>query len=221
MAQESGGRAREILDVATRLFARHGYEGVSVRDICSELSVNFSIISYYFGGKAGLYREVLRRQFAACADVFGQAAGQNLEPGEEVAALCRAMGAWQAENPAFSALLARESGESGPEFREAAREYEDRLGGRLTELIRAGQRQGRFKSSIRPESAAAVLGLLLTGAGTARTLSPGQARGTEEGYFDVIREVFLEGLLSEPEAGDAQRGGIGKNTAKPRGTFGR
>lgn len=220
MAQESGSRAREIVDVATRLFARHGYDGVSVRDICSELSVNFSIISYYFGGKAGLYREVLRRQFAACADLFSQVAGQNLPPREEVAALCRTMGAWQAENPAFSALVARESGESGPEFRELAREYEDRLGGRLVELIRAGQRQGRFKSSIRPEAAGAVLGLLLTGAGAARTLVPGSSPRAEGGYFDAIRDVFLEGLLSEPEAEDTARG-IGKNTAKPRGTFGR
>ncbi len=220
MAQESGSRAREIIDVATRLFARHGYDGVSVRDICSKLSVNFSIISYYFGGKLGLYREVLRRQFAACAELFSQVAAQNLEPREEVTALCRAMDEWQAEHPHFSALVGRESGDPGAEFREVAREYEDRLGGRLVELIRAGQRQGRFKSSLRPESAGAVLGLLLTGAGAARTLAPASSHRAELNYFDTIRDVFLEGLLAGPESEDGLRG-IGKNTAKPRGTFGR
>jgi len=53
--------AREqILKVATRLFAENGFEGTSVRDISKECGLNLSLISYYFGGKEGLYQTILR-----------------------------------------------------------------------------------------------------------------------------------------------------------------
>lgn len=40
-----------ILDVAEELIARKGYEGTSVRDICSKAGINVAMISYYFGSK--------------------------------------------------------------------------------------------------------------------------------------------------------------------------
>jgi len=52
-----------ILAAATPLFARHGLNGVSVREVASAAGVNLSMISYYFGGKEGLYAEILKGQF--------------------------------------------------------------------------------------------------------------------------------------------------------------
>lgn len=40
-----------ILDIAEELIAKKGYEGTSVRDICSKASINVAMISYYFGSK--------------------------------------------------------------------------------------------------------------------------------------------------------------------------
>jgi len=40
-----------ILDIAEELIARKGYEGTSVRDICSKANINVAMISYYFGSK--------------------------------------------------------------------------------------------------------------------------------------------------------------------------
>ena len=37
--------------------------GVSVRELASAAGVNLSMISYYFGGKEGLYAEILKEQF--------------------------------------------------------------------------------------------------------------------------------------------------------------
>ncbi len=52
--------AREILiETATRLFSIHGLEGTSTRDIAKDSGLNISLISYYFGGKEGLYKAVL------------------------------------------------------------------------------------------------------------------------------------------------------------------
>jgi AcrR family transcriptional regulator len=57
---DRGARARErLLAEATRLFAEKGYAGTSTREICLAAQANVAAIHYHFGGKEGLYREVL------------------------------------------------------------------------------------------------------------------------------------------------------------------
>lgn len=48
-----------ILLKAKELFAEKGFDGTSIRDIVDAAGVNVSLVSYYFGGKAGLYRECI------------------------------------------------------------------------------------------------------------------------------------------------------------------
>ena len=46
-------------------FARHGYDGATVRDICEEAgTANATAVSYYFGGKKKLYKAILDMVFA-------------------------------------------------------------------------------------------------------------------------------------------------------------
>lgn len=49
----------DILKHARTLFAKKGYEAVSVREIAKESGQNISMISYYFGSKEGLYKQIL------------------------------------------------------------------------------------------------------------------------------------------------------------------
>ena len=49
-----------LLAVAADEFARKGFRGASVRDICRRArNANVAMIKYYFGGKQGLYRQVI------------------------------------------------------------------------------------------------------------------------------------------------------------------
>jgi AcrR family transcriptional regulator len=57
----SGTRNR-ILDVAERLFVRHGYDGTSLRMITSDAAVNLAAVNYHFGGKEALMEAVLKRR---------------------------------------------------------------------------------------------------------------------------------------------------------------
>lgn len=50
-----------ILSEATALFAARGYQSTSVRDITAAAEANVAAVSYHFGSKADLYREVLRQ----------------------------------------------------------------------------------------------------------------------------------------------------------------
>ncbi|MCM2278053.1 MAG: TetR family transcriptional regulator [Oligoflexia bacterium] len=68
---------RELLiGAATKLFSRKGLDGTTVKDLAREAGVNVSLVSYYFGGKEGLY--------LACLETFGSerlaVAEQILQP---------------------------------------------------------------------------------------------------------------------------------------------
>lgn len=51
-----------ILDSAEGLFSRHGFYGVTTRQVASEAGVDTALIHYYFGGKRELFDEVLLRR---------------------------------------------------------------------------------------------------------------------------------------------------------------
>ncbi len=53
-------RAR-LLEAAGKLFAREGFDAVSTRALARAAKVNLAAITYHFGGKQGLYHEVLRQ----------------------------------------------------------------------------------------------------------------------------------------------------------------
>jgi AcrR family transcriptional regulator len=48
-----------LLNAAAELFAAHGFSKVTVRDICTQARANVAAVNYHFGGKTGLYQEVL------------------------------------------------------------------------------------------------------------------------------------------------------------------
>jgi AcrR family transcriptional regulator len=48
-----------LLAAGTRLFARRGFDGASLEAIARLARANKAMISYYFGGKEGLYRAIL------------------------------------------------------------------------------------------------------------------------------------------------------------------
>ena len=52
---------RALLEAGLEEFAAHGFAGTTVRAIADRAGVSKDLISYHFGGKAELYREVQRR----------------------------------------------------------------------------------------------------------------------------------------------------------------
>jgi len=58
---EKRGKDR-ILDAAEQLFARHGFYGVSVRDITEAAGVDVALVNYHFGSKRELFTAVFQRR---------------------------------------------------------------------------------------------------------------------------------------------------------------
>lgn len=60
---EKTDKRKALLEVAERLFAEHGFEAVSIRQLAQEAGVNLAMVSYYFGSKEGLFQELLAEKF--------------------------------------------------------------------------------------------------------------------------------------------------------------
>ena len=53
-------RRRQIIEVATRLFAHNGYHPTSVADVVDAVGVGKGVFYWYFSSKEALLREILR-----------------------------------------------------------------------------------------------------------------------------------------------------------------
>ncbi|MGL4207752.1 MAG: TetR/AcrR family transcriptional regulator [Candidatus Adiutrix sp.] len=203
MSTEPKERALEILQLATRLFAKHGYEGVSVRDICSALDLNCSTISYYFGGKKGLYLEVLKSQFESYESCLNTIISQNTNPKEELEALCSQSSHIHALSPHLSMISARESCNPSPEYMEALHAHEAKYnGGHLAALIRTGQQQGFFNPRLNPIYLARIVSMVLNSYIIAKStfsfLHP-EMRFSDKEYFETAKAFLFDGLLAPKE----------------------
>jgi len=63
----------KILDVAEELFAEHGLDRVSIRDITEAAGVNIAAVNYHFGGKDELISAVFERRIKPLNDARIQA----------------------------------------------------------------------------------------------------------------------------------------------------
>lgn len=68
MTRPSDYTRERILKAAQSLFADHGYKDTSVRAVVAKARVNLAAINYHFGGKDGLYREVVRAAIRALTE---------------------------------------------------------------------------------------------------------------------------------------------------------
>ncbi|MES2943130.1 MAG: TetR family transcriptional regulator [Pseudomonadota bacterium] len=82
--ENTADRKGDILNAAERLFAQHGFHGVSIRDIADEAGVQFALVGYYYGPKLNLYHDIFRQRAGYVQDrlAFLAAAQLNAAPGE-------------------------------------------------------------------------------------------------------------------------------------------
>ena len=76
-------KSDRILDVAEELFALHGYDGVTIRQIASGAQVDVALANYHFGKKLDLFYAVFNRRAQLLSDSRREvllASQQNNEP---------------------------------------------------------------------------------------------------------------------------------------------
>ncbi len=75
----------QILKIAEELFALHGFDGTSVRDIAREADVNVAMISYYFGSKEKLLSAIFQRRAETVKlEIESLLGNKDLDPLEKI-----------------------------------------------------------------------------------------------------------------------------------------
>ena len=194
-------RRRQILERATELFARQGYQGTTTRQIAQRARVNEAIIFRHFSSKEDLYWAVLEHHCSARAGLG------ELEARLSSGASDEEILAWIARQIlgrdttllrllTFSALEHHKL--SARFFKMHVAQYHDRL----AEYIRRGIEQGRFRKDLDPLLAArAFLGM----AGNHFTVQElyGGKRFREFDVESVCRhftEIWLKGMRPQVAA---------------------
>lgn len=111
-----------ILDAAERLFAEHGFDGTSLRQITDAAGVNLAAVNYHFGSKEDLYAQVFLRRIVPInerrAELFDQAvvlAGEHPVPLPALFdSFIRPVFEMADRAPSFLRLLARNVGAPPP-----------------------------------------------------------------------------------------------------------
>ncbi|HEV7934889.1 MAG TPA: TetR/AcrR family transcriptional regulator, partial [Actinomadura sp.] len=77
----------EILEIAQREFARHGYAGARVDEIAALMRTTKRMIYYYFGGKEQLYIAVLEKAYTEVRTAESAIDVEHLAPVEAIRTL--------------------------------------------------------------------------------------------------------------------------------------
>jgi len=101
----AGSRREEILAIAGRLFAQHGYHGTSIRHIASAADVQSATLYGHFSSKASMFRELAERYFADLLPELQAVAGSGSPATDRLAQIVRAsIEVGLRHRPAFVAL---------------------------------------------------------------------------------------------------------------------
>jgi AcrR family transcriptional regulator len=145
----TAGKVRErLLQAAQELFLRYGYRAVSSRQIGAAAGVNFAMIRYYFGGKPGLYREILQGLMPAQLEhleSWPQGGGGQLED-----ILTNIVRVW-AGNPWIAGFVLREVLLPGGPMRAMfLREFPERLAPQVERAVKEQMRRGTLRGDLDP-----------------------------------------------------------------------
>jgi TetR/AcrR family transcriptional regulator, regulator of cefoperazone and chloramphenicol sensitivity len=97
-----------ILEVARDLFAQHGYNGTTVRDIAIAAEANLAAVGYHFGSKDALYAEILRAHVGPLARRIAWACRAPRPPLDRIEFIVRGVFEHIQMRPHMPALMVRE-----------------------------------------------------------------------------------------------------------------
>jgi AcrR family transcriptional regulator len=147
-------RRRQILDAATRVFARKGFHGCRVGDIAKEAGVAYGLMYHYFSSKDELLETIFRdtwTQMVARIQEVEDAGVPAREQVRRVAALI--LRAW-IRDPDLIRVLVREITRS-PHLQEEVDEIGHAFAA-LERIVRGGQERGELRADLEPRVAAYV-----------------------------------------------------------------
>jgi TetR/AcrR family transcriptional regulator len=174
MPAERTGRpdvAQRILDAATRLFARHGFVGASLRDIAKAVGIRKPSLLYHFPSKDDLRKGVLEQMLEHWNEAVPRILRAATAGPEQFDAIGEETQRFFNDDPDRARLLLRELLDRPEEIAPLVAQRVQPWSKIVCDYIRKGQAQGRVYPDVDPEAyVAQVINLVLCGFATHSSL---------------------------------------------------
>lgn len=148
-----------IFNIAARLFAEKGFNGVSMREISEESNVSKPTIYYYFGSKEGIFRELVNASIEEMYDVIDEIAAMPILVKEKLVLMTKKFFRAAQKNRDFiKFFLTMSISSPDASIIEQCRIQAHKRGRVLATMIQEGVDSGEFGASAKPELAASIIG---------------------------------------------------------------
>ena len=181
-------RRQEIIDTSAKLFARQGYHGTGMAELCEANGLAKGAFYYYIGSKEELLEAINDRimdEMMLGADRVGRAGGA---PGEQLAMLGNEFDGVLVRFPDHLWVLMRDypalTGEHAKRFARRRREYEERV----EAIIQSGVDSGEFRQIDVDHAAQAWI------ATKTNTWRMGHERQTASTFASTFEDIFVRGI---------------------------
>ncbi len=155
--------AQQILDQATRLFAAHGFSGVSLSEIAKSVGIRKPSLLYHFQSKDTLRRSVLEEILAHWNDVLPKLLMAASTGTQQFDSVLSQTVAFFAEDPDRARLILRELLDRPDEMRPLIEDHVRPWATIVADYIRRGQEAGRLHFEVSPQSYVAHMTILVIG----------------------------------------------------------
>jgi TetR/AcrR family transcriptional repressor of uid operon len=169
--QRQSDRRLEILDAAQRCFARSGFHGASMQEICAEAEMSPGNLYRYFPSKEGLIAGICERNRAEAADSL---LAVDQAPGffDGLAALARHYLVERSEEEAGLCAEIMAESRRNPEIARLHLELELDIKSRLVDMLRRAAGRGEISPQVDLDGAATMLMVLADGMSWRRASDP-------------------------------------------------
>ena len=186
-----------LVQATTPLFAEKGFNGVGVRELAVAAGVNLSMISYYFGGKEGLYAAVLNEQFSTLRRV-AELKDMDADPMEKFELYVRATVARYRKNPYLLRFYTSELTNPTPCFETIVKPAIRGVLQILIDTFSEGLSHERFRAGLNPtDTVLALAGMInfyfLLEPATSDMVDRAPER--DEELIQHIMDIFARGIL--------------------------
>ncbi|MCM3290426.1 TetR/AcrR family transcriptional regulator [Paenibacillus sp. MER 180] len=156
MVQDTNDVKAKILGAAKKLFARNGFEGTTVRQICEEAGVALALVSYHFGGK----EKVFYALFESSIPNYATATYTLQDPEADFSQFIHEFVRLRQTEPELINLLQQEIIMQSPRM-EKLQAYVYTLWKQLRDILKAGRAEGCFQFTSLKQTLHFIIGALI------------------------------------------------------------
>lgn len=141
----------EILQAATRVFAKHGFEGATLQKISKAAKSVDRMIYYYFKSKEGLFIAVLEQMYVQMNHAESLIELSSDKPEQALREVIEFVMRYYREHPEFIALLNTENLHQGRHIVKSlhAAKYSSPAVNVIKSILKRGQQMGLFRHHVR------------------------------------------------------------------------